>query len=203
MAEYSGVDVGLATTVGHLDSGASFTNSNSPSLKPVFTSAIIETELVESLFFVVDLGEGKLFQQVTGGGGDSEDVTTGACTATIWSKFGSDYLKFHVGTGLIKGQTSVITITPNTPGSQVLELGTLLFSGSLTPVIGARTYITIEPQITPLTQALVNDVPTYSGGTPDDAWDWIDGGLIAGTDAGSFYGYQIINSIKAYVKNPD
>ena len=203
MAEYSGVDVGLATTVGHLDSGVAFTNTNSPSLKPVFTSAVIETELVESLFFVVDLGEGELWTVVDGDNNDAQDVTTGACTATIWSKFGSDYLKFHVGTGLIKGQTSVITITPNTPGSQVLELGTLLFSGSLTPVIGARTYITIEPQITPLTQALVNDVPTYSGGTPDDAWDWIDGGLIAGTDAGSFYGYQIINSIKAYVKNPD
>ena len=203
MAEYSSVDVGLATTVGHLDSGGAFTNTNSPSLKPVFTSAIIETELVESLFFVVDLGGGKLFQQVTGGGGDSEDVTTGACTATIWSKFGSDYLKFHVGTGLVKGQTSIITITPNTPGSQVLEWGTLLFSGSLTPVIGSRTYITIEPQITPLTQALVNDVPTYSGGTPDDAWDWIDGSGILAGDAGSFYGYQVINSIKAYVKNPD
>ena len=54
MAEYSGVDVGLATTVGHLDSGGDFTDTNSPSLKPVFTSAIIETELVESLFFVVD-----------------------------------------------------------------------------------------------------------------------------------------------------
>ena len=202
MAEYSSVDVGLATTVGHLDSGGAFTNTNSPSLKPVFTSAIIETELVESLFFVVDLGEGKLFTQVDSGS-DTEDTTTGACTATIWSKFGSDYLKFHVGTGLVKGQTSIITITPNTPGSQVLELGTLLFSGSLTPVIGSRTYITIEPQITSLVQALVNDVPTYSGGTPDDAWDWIDGSGILACEAGSFYGYQVINSIKAYVKNPD
>ena len=203
MAEYSSVDVGLATTVGHLDSGGAFTNTNSPSLKPVFTSAIIETELVESLFFVVDLGGGELWKRVTGNDNDTEDTTTGACTATIWSKFGNDYLKFHVGTGLVKGQTSIITITPNTPGSQVLELGTLLFSGSLTPVIGSRTYITIEPQITSLVQALVNDVPTYSGGTPDDAWDWIDGSAIANGDAGSFYGYQVINSIKAYVKNPD
>ena len=201
MAEYTGIDVGLATTVGHDNITVEFTNDNRPFLKPIFTSAIIETELVESLFFVVDLGEGKLFQQVDGGGGDSEDVTTGACTATIWSKFGSDYLKFHVGTGLIKGQTSVITITPNTPGSQVLELGTLLFSGSLTPVIGSRTYLTIEPQIAPLVQSLVNDIPTYTGGAnPDDAWDWITGS--GASVAGSYFGYQVINSIYAYVKNP-
>ena len=203
MAEYSSVDVGLATVVGHNDSGASFTNVNSPSLKPVFTSAVIETELVESLFFVVDLGEGELWTVVDGNDNDTQDTTTNACTATIWSKFGSDWLKFHVGTGLTKGQSSVITITPNTPGSQVLELGTLLFSGSLTPVIGSRTYVTIEPQIAPLDQTLVNNLPTYTGGAnPDDAWDWIDGTVITNADADEFYGYQVINSIHAYVKNP-
>ena len=204
MAEYSSIDVGLTTTAGHTDITNAFTNSNSPYLKPIFTSAVIETELIESLFFVVDLGEGELWKVVTGNDNDTEDNTTDACTATIWSKFGNDWLKFHVGTGLAKSEISVVAITPNTPGSQVLEMGTLLLSGSLTPVIGSRTYLTIEPQISPLVQTLVNNIPTYTGGTnPDDAWDWIDGTEIAGGDAGSYYGYQVINSINAYVKNPD
>ena len=78
-----------------------------------------------------------------------------------------------------------------------------MLSGSLTPVIGSRTYLTIEPQITPLESSLVNGLPVNTGGTPDDAWDWIDGTTITAGDAGKFYGYQLINSIKAYVKNPD
>ena len=204
MAEYSSIDVGLTTTTGHTDSGATFTATNRPSLKPIFQSAIIETELAESMFFVVDLGEGELWEVGTGGSGnDSEDTTTNSCVATIWSKFGNDWLKFHVGTGLGKSTTSIVTITPNTPGSQVLGQDTLLLSGSLTPVIGSRTYLTIEPQITPLESSLVNGLPVNTGGTPDDAWDWIDGTTITAGDAGKFYGYQLINSIKAYVKNPD
>lgn len=203
MAEYSSIDVGLTTTTGHTGITQAFTNDNRPSLKPIFQSSIIETELVESLFFVVDLGEGQLWKVVDGDDNDTQDTVTNSCVATIWSKFGNDWLKFHVGTGLAKSATSIVTITPNTPGSQVLELGTLLLSGSLTPAIGSRTYITIEPQITSLVNALVNDIPTYTGGTPDDAWDWIDGTAITAGDAGKFYGYQLINSIKAYVKNPD
>ena len=207
MAEYSSVDVGLTTTTGHADSGAGFTNTNRPSLKPIFQSAIIETELAETMFFVVDLGEGQLWKVVDGNDNDTQDTTTNSCVATIWSKFGSDWLKFHIGTGLVKGSTSIVAITPNTPGSQVLEQSTLLLSGSLTPVIGSRTYITIEPQIEVLEQTLVNGLPTYTGGAnPDDAWDWIDGTAIqtgGSGDAGKFYGYQLINSIKAYVKNPD
>ena len=82
-------------------------------------------------------------------------------------------------------------------------MGTLLLSGSLTPVIGSRTYLTIEPQISSLEQTLVNGLPTYTGGeNPEDSWDWIDGTTILNTDAESFYGYQVINSIHAYVKNP-
>ena len=210
MAEYTGIDVGLATTVGHDNITAAFTDDNRPYLKPIFTSATIETELIESLFFVVNLGVGSLWQQ-QGGETDTSDVeqtsplagATDACTATIWSKFGNDWLKFHVGTGLAKSTTSVVAITPNTPGSQVLEMGTLLLSGSLTPVVGSRTYVTIEPQIAPLDQTLVNNIPTYTGGAnPDDAWDWIDGTVITNADADEFYGYQVINSIHAYVKNP-
>ena len=168
---------------------------------------IIETELAETMFFVVDLGEGQLWKVVDGNDNDTQDTTTNSCVATIWSKFGSDWLKFHIGTGLVKGSTSIVAITPNTPGSQVLEQSTLLLSGSLTPVIGSRTYITIEPQIEVLEQTSVNGLPAYTGGAnPDDAWDWIDGTAIqtgGSGDAGKFYGYQLINSIKAYVKNPD
>ena len=201
MAEYTGIDVGLATTVGHDNITASFSDSTTPFLKPIFTSAIIETELIESLFYVVDLGVGSLWEIVDGAGNDTEDTATNSCTATIWSKFGNDWLKFHVGTGLAKEKTSVVAITPNTPGSQVLEMGTLLLSGSLTPVVGSRTYLTIEPQIAPLVQSLVNDIPTYTGGAnPDDAWDWITGS--GASVAGSYFGYQVINSIYAYVKNP-
>ena len=206
MAEYTNLDVGLATTVGHDNITPAFTNDNRPYLKPVFTSAIIETELIESLFFVIDLGIGQLWKQ-QGGDADTPDVqdtTTNTCTATIWSKFGSDWLKFHVGVGLKKEDVSVVAITPNTPGSQVLEIGTLLLSGSLTPVVGSRTYITIEPQISLLVQDLVNNIPTYSGGSnPDDSWDWIDGTPAIGDDENKFYGYQVINSIHAYVKNPN
>ena len=203
MAEYSSVDVGLTTTTGHTGITNAFTNDNRPSLKPIFTSAVIETELIESLFFMVDLGEGELWKVVEGDNNDTEDTTTNSCTATIWSKFGNDWLKFHVGTGLAKSETSVVAITPNTPGSQVLEMGTLLLSGSLTPVIGSRTYLTIEPQISSLEQTLVNGLPTYTGGeNPEDSWDWIDGTAIVPGDENKFYGYQVINSIHAYVKNP-
>jgi hypothetical protein len=210
MAEYTGIDVGLATTVGHDDITVAFTHDNRPFLKPIFTSAIIETELIETLFFVVNLGVGSLWQQ-KGGETDTDDVeqtsplagATDACVATIWSKFGNDWLKFHIGTGLAKGETSVVAITPNTPGSQVLEQSTLLLSGSLTPVIGSRTYLTIEPQISSLEQTLVNGLPTYTGGeNPEDSWDWIDGTAIAPGDENKFYGYQVINSIHAYLKNP-
>ena len=211
MAEYTGIDVGLATTVGHDNIDKDFTDANRPFLKPIFTSAIIETELIETLFFVVNLGEGSLWQQQQGTDTDNDDIqqtspltgATDACVATIWSKFGNDWLKFHIGTGLAKDETSVVAITPNTPGSQVLEQSTLLLSGSLTPVVGSRTYLTIEPQISALEQTLVNNLPTYSGGeNPDDSWDWIDGTAIVPGDENKFYGYQVINSIHAYVKNP-
>ena len=205
MAEYSKVDVGLSTVAGNADVGSTdYTDSNRPTNKPIFTSSILETELVQSLFFVVDLGEGKLMTQ-GGTNSDVEDTTTNTCTATIWSKFGSDWLKFHVGTGLFKDTSYVVSITPNTPGSQVLELGTLLLSGSLTPVIGSRTYIVVEPQVLPLVQGETGGVPTFTGGAnPDDTWEWIDGGATNNTtDTGKQYGYQYINSITAYLLNPE
>ena len=186
--EYVDIEIGVPSIVGH---STALGNTDAPSNIPVYRSSIFETENIQDFFIELEIG-----------GGATRVATSGSATAnhsvqkaqvTVWTKIGSDYKRCKVDTNQNFNETYIINIGANASGTSLLTKSALLMNSSITPYIGSRTYITIEPNI------------DASEPNPKTAWDWINGSDQVPTgDVGfgsgvGYEGYIEIKSIKAFL----
>ena len=186
--EYVDIGIGIPANVGHI---TALGNAVAPSVKPVYKSSVFETENIQDFYVELEIGSG--LTRVATSNGVNADHTVQGCQITVWTKMGSEYKQFTVSPGGLFNTTYIINVGANASGSSTLKKADLLQSSSITPYIGSRTYITVEPAIS--TSAI----------NPVTAWDWINGtNQIPAGDIGfgsgvGYEGYVEVKLIKAFL----
>ena len=190
--EYVNLDIGIPALVGEptIVAGNTMT-SFTPTTKPVYRSSTFETENIANFFVEIEVGEVALWKLDTAPNPDVLVAVDEGVQFTVWTQFGSDWKRFFMALNQTEGSSSssrkyIINSVTNSGGTNCYAGDHHTASVNSTPLIGNRTYITVEP----------SGYDSYSN--PIDFWEWMDGTKVI-DDVNQFAGHVEIKSVTAYL----
>ncbi len=189
--EYVNVDIGVGPSIiGHQTA----LGNVAPVNKPVYKSSNLKTENIQDLFIELTVGAGAIRTAVSAGTNtDYVGNTVSDVQITVWTLMGTEYKQFAIDTTAKFNNTYIINVGANASGTSILEKSAILAESSITPYIGSKTYVTVEPSVD-VTKA--NSL---------DMWDWINGsdqvpvGDVGFGSGVGYTGYVEISSVKAFL----
>ena len=188
--EYVNLDIGIPAIVGEPSIVAgegmiAFT----PIQKPVYRTSTFETENITNFFVEIEVGEVALWKLDSG---SLVSIDEGV-QFTVWTQFGSDWKRFFIalnqtalppGTGA--SRKYIINSGTNSGGTNCYAGDVHTEEVTSTPLIGNRTYITVEP----------SGFDAVSN--PIEAWDWMDGAKVINA-TNQMAGHIEVKSVTAYL----